>query len=107
MAWFKRKDKKIKELNKKSIPDGLWNKCPSCKEIIYKPEIEKNLSVCHHCDHHFRVHPSVYLDLLIDNGTAKRYYKNLSSIDFLNFTANKNYKDQIQKAKIKTGENDA
>ena len=107
MAWFKRKEKKIKELNKKSIPDGLWNKCPSCKEIIYKPEIEKNLSVCHHCDHHFRVHPSVYLDLLIDNGTDKRYYKNLSSIDFLNFTANKNYKDQIEKAKIKTRENDA
>ena len=99
MAWFKRKEKKIKESTRKSIPDGLWNKCPSCKEIIYKPEIEKNLSVCHHCEHHFRVHPSVYLDLLIDRGTAKRYFENLSSIDFLNFTANKNYKEQIQKAK--------
>ena len=107
MAWFKRKEKKIKESSRKSIPDGLWNKCPSCKEIIYKPEIEKNLSVCHHCEHHFRVHPSVYLDLLIDRGTAKRYFENLSSIDFLNFTANKNYKDQIQKAKKTTGENDA
>ena len=42
MDWFKKIEKKIKELNKKSIPDGLWNKCPSCKEIIYKPEIEKN-----------------------------------------------------------------
>jgi len=107
MAWFKRKEKKIKETSRKSIPDGLWNKCPSCKEIIYKPEIEKNLSVCHHCEHHFRVSPSVYLDLLIDRGTAKRYFENLSSIDFLNFTANKNYKDQIQKAKKTTGENDA
>ena len=107
MAWFKRKEKKIKETSRKSIPDGLWNKCPSCKEIIYKPEIEKNLSVCHHCEHHFRVPPSVYLDLLIDRGTAKRYFENLSSIDFLNFTANKNYKDQIQKAKKTTGENDA
>ena len=107
MAWFKRKEKKIKEASRKSIPDGLWNKCPSCKEIIYKPEIEKNLSVCHHCEHHFRVPPSVYLDLLIDRGTAKRYFENLSSIDFLNFTANKNYKDQIQKAKKTTGENDA
>ena len=107
MAWFKRKEKKIKETSRKSIPDGLWNKCPSCKEIIYKPEIEKNLSVCHHCEHHFRVPPSVYLDLLIDRGTEKRYFENLSSIDFLNFTANKNYKDQIQKAKKTTGENDA
>ena len=50
MDWFKRKDKKIKEKNKKSIPDGLWEKCPSCKEILFKPELDKNLSVCRHCD---------------------------------------------------------
>ena len=41
MDWFKRKDKKIKEKNKKAIPDGLWEKCPSCKEIIFKPELDK------------------------------------------------------------------
>ena len=55
MDWFKRKDKKIKEKNKKAIPDGLWEKCPSCKEIIFKPELDKNLSVCRHCDFHFRM----------------------------------------------------
>ena len=53
MDWFKRKDKKIKEKDKKSIPDGLWDKCKSCNEIIYCPELEKNLFICHHCDHHF------------------------------------------------------
>ena len=41
MDWFKRKDKKIKEKNKKAIPDGLWEKCPSCGEILFKPELEK------------------------------------------------------------------
>ena len=41
MDWFKRKDKKIKEKDKKSIPDGLWDKCKSCNEIIYCPELEK------------------------------------------------------------------
>ena len=46
MSWFKRKDKKIKDSKKKSIPDGLWDKCPSCNEILYRPELEKNLSVC-------------------------------------------------------------
>ena len=55
MDWFKRKDKKIKEKNKKAIPDGLWEKCPSCKEILFKPELDKNLSVCRHCDFHFRM----------------------------------------------------
>ena len=42
MAWFKRKDKKLKDPEKKSIPDGLWDKCPSCNEIIYRPELEIN-----------------------------------------------------------------
>ena len=41
MAWFKRKEKNLKDSEKKTIPDGLWDKCPSCNEIIYKPELEK------------------------------------------------------------------
>ena len=107
MAWFKRKDKKLKDPEKKSIPDGLWDKCPSCNEIIYKPELEKKLSVCHHCNHHFRVLPDTYVKLLLDDATATNNFSNLSSKDFLNFKANKAYKDQIVAAKKKTGENDA
>ncbi len=107
MAWFKRKEKKIKEVEKKSIPDGLWDKCPSCNEIIYRPEIEKNLSVCHHCDHHFRVTSKLYVDLILDKGTKKNHYENLISKDFLDFNVGKKYKDQIRAAKTKTGEMDA
>ena len=55
MSWFQRKDKNIKNQGKKTIPDGLWEKCPSFNEVLYRPEMEKNLSVCHHCQHHFRV----------------------------------------------------
>ena len=107
MVWFKRKEKKFKDPEKKSIPDGLWDKCPSCNEIIYRPELEKNLSVCHHCDHHFRVSPQLYVDLLIDKGSETRYFETLGSKDFLAFKANKAYKDQIIAAKAKTGEQDA
>ncbi len=107
MAWFKRKDKKIKEKEKKSIPDGLWDKCMSCSEIIYCPELEKNLFVCHHCDHHFRVNPTLYKDLLLDKGTVKKHFENLNSIDFLEFKISKSYKEQIRQAKIKTGDKDA
>ena len=47
MSWFNRKDKNISsEENKKDIPKGLWVKCPSCSEIQYKPELEKNFSAC-------------------------------------------------------------
>ena len=66
MAWFKRKEKNLKDSEKKAIPDGLWDKCPSCNEIIYRPELEKKLSVCHHCNHHFRVSPGLYVELLLD-----------------------------------------
>tara|TARA_B100001250_G_scaffold399478_1_gene408929 strand:- start:2821 stop:3657 length:837 start_codon:yes stop_codon:yes gene_type:complete len=107
MSWFKRKDKKIKDSEKKSIPDGLWDKCPSCNEILYRPELEKNLSVCHHCNHHFRVTPQVYVDLLLDSGSETHLFQNLESEDFLKFNAVKKYHQQIVAAKKKTGEKDA
>ena len=107
MSWFKRKDKKIKDSVKKSIPDGLWDKCPSCNEILYRPELEKNLSVCHHCNHHFRVTPQVYVDLLLDSGSETHLFQNLESEDFLKFKAGKKYHQQIVAAKTNTGEKDA
>ena len=107
MSWFKRKDKKIKDSEKKSIPDGLWDKCPSCNEILYRPELEKNLSVCHHCNHHFRVTPQVYVDLLLDSGSETHLFQNLESEDFLKFKAGKKYHQQIVAAKTNTDEKDA
>ena len=107
MAWFKRKDKNLKDSEKKAIPDGLWDKCPSCNEIIYRPELEKKLSVCHHCNHHFRVSPGLYVELLLDKGTSKRHFQDIVPHDFLGFNANKAYKDQIIEAINKTGESDA
>lgn len=107
MAWFKRKDKKLKNPIKKSIPDGLWGKCPSCYEIIYKPELEKNLSVCHHCNHHFRVLPEVYTELILDKNSGKRIFDNIKPVDFLRFKASKEYKKQILDASQKTNEFDA
>lgn len=107
MSWFKRKDKKIRQDEKKSIPDGLWEKCPSCSEIIYRPELEKNRMVCHHCQHHFRVSPQVYLELLLDKGSATRLFTDLQSKDFLNFKTGKKYDAQLKEAMSKTGETEA
>jgi len=107
MAWFKRRDKKLLDSDKKNIPDGLWDKCPSCNEIIYRPELEKKLSVCSHCNHHFRISPDVYVKLLLDKDSEKRYFDKLYSIDFLKFKAQKAYDNQIKLANSKTGENDA
>ena len=107
MSWFQRRDKKVKDREKKSVPDGLWDKCPSCGEVLYRPEMEKNLSVCHHCQHHFRVADTIYIELLLDKGTENRLFADLAPQDFLQFKAVKIYSDQITAAHIRTGEKDA
>tara|TARA_B100000029_G_scaffold459422_2_gene489506 strand:+ start:19 stop:855 length:837 start_codon:yes stop_codon:yes gene_type:complete len=107
MAWFKRKNRKLVTSEKKTIPDGLWDKCPSCNEIIYKPEIEKKNSVCHHCNYHFRISHKEYVKILLDKGTDKKCFENLTSKDFLGFKAKKSYGEQLESAKTKTGDNDA
>ena len=108
MSWFNRKDKNISsEENKKDIPKGLWVKCPSCSEIQYKPELEKNFSVCRKCEHHFRVNPSLYSELLLDKGSVKKLFTNIQTSDPLAFEADKQYKEQLELAKSKTGQNDA
>ena len=107
MAWFKREKQKISPIEKKGVPDGLWVKCPTCSEFLYKPELDKSLSVCRHCSHHFRIDPKTYHDLLLDKGSSKELFTNIRSKDFLNFKAEKKYKDQLKTATKKTGKNDA
>ena len=107
MAWFKREKQKIAPVEKKGVPDGLWVKCPTCSEFLYKPELDKSLSVCRHCSYHFRIDPKTYHDLLLDKGSSKEIFANIRSKDFLNFKAEKKYKDQLDTATKKTGQNDA
>ena len=108
MAWFSRKDKNISpDATKKDIPSGLWTKCPSCLEIQYKPELEKNFFVCRQCGHHFRMTPEIYFDLLIDGKSSKELFADIKSLDILDFAAEKKYSDQLNHAIEKTGKNDA
>jgi len=107
MDWFKRKDKKIKEKNKKAIPDGLWEKCPSCSEILFKPELDKSLSVCRHCNYHFRMNFQNYIDLLFDDGSSNQLFSDLKSNNFLEFSAKRDYGDQLKDAYEKSGITDA
>ena len=107
MAWFRRKDKNITDEGKKNIPSGLWLKCPTCSEIQYKPELDKNYSVCRHCDHHFRVQPTIYRDLLLDEGKNTEIFNNIKPSDPLEFKAEKNYAEQLETAQLKTKQNDA
>ena len=106
MAWFK-KSKEIKTEKKVKIPEGLWVKCESCREIIYKKEIDKNLRICPKCNYHFRISARERLKLLVDEGSFVEMDAGLSSGDPLNFRDKILYKDKLKENKIKTGLEDA
>ncbi len=107
MTWFKRKEDNLKDSERKEIPDGLWLKCPTCSEILYKPELEKTHSVCRHCNHHFRIKPRIYIKILLDDGSDKELFSNITSVDPLNFKAGKKYHEQLSAAQDKTGDMEA
>jgi acetyl-CoA carboxylase carboxyl transferase subunit beta len=106
MAWFK-KSKEIKADKKVKIPEGLWVKCESCREIIYKREIEKNLQICPKCNYHFRISARERLGLLVDEGSFIEIDAGLTSNDPLVFRDKVIYREKLEENKRKTGLEDA
>jgi acetyl-CoA carboxylase carboxyl transferase subunit beta len=111
MSWFEklRPSTIITDAsNKKStVPEGLWNKCPSCHAILYNAELEKNFSVCPKCDHHLRISARTRLNLFLDPGSREEIGKHIKPIDPLKFKDIKKYKDRIVQAQKQTKETDA
>ena len=107
MDWFKRKKEVLKPVDKKDIPDGLWVKCDSCGEIIYKKELEKKLYVCPKCDYHFRIISRNYVTILSDANSFKEFNQGLKSADPLKFKDAKRYTDRYKAAVKKAGINEA
>lgn len=106
MAWFKKgkepnTDKKVK------IPEGLWVKCDSCKEIIYRKEIDKNLKICPKCNYHFRISAWERLSIIVDEGSFIETNAELVSNDPLDFKDKVPYKDRLIDNKNKSGMDDA
>ena len=109
MSWFRRKEKNIQTENseKKDIQEGLWVKCPSCRQILYKAELLQSNNVCYKCGYHFRIPASNYVDILLDAEERISHFKNVKSLDPLKFKAQKKYSEQLDAARKKTGHNDA
>lgn len=107
MEWFRKAKEGLIPQRKKEIPDGIWIKCDSCGEIIYKKELEKDLWVCSKCDHHFRIKSSDYTNLILDDGELEEYDRNLVASDPLEFKDSKRYPDRIKNSQKKTGLKDA
>lgn len=107
MEWFKRVKKGMSTEKKKDIPEGLWIKCDGCGEIIYKPEIDRNIGVCTKCQHHFKISSLDYVKFLLDEESFQETDANLLPADPLKFKDIKKYSDRLKAAKSKTGLNEA
>jgi acetyl-CoA carboxylase carboxyl transferase subunit beta len=105
MEWFRKAKSGIGTLIKKDTPADLWVKCDGCKEVLYRKELSRNMHVCEHCGHHFRIGAGEYVRILIDEGTWTPMDTTLRSTDPLKFIAKKKYKDSIAEAEKKTGAN--
>lgn len=110
MSWFKREKKPINippEEERRVKTEGLFTKCDGCKNIIWKKELEANLSVCPKCSFHFRINARERLGYLFDGGQFEEFAHNLKSSDPLSFFDRKPYKNRLESAVRSTGEKEA
>ena len=108
MAWFKRQEKGIitPTEQKKETPDGLWYKCPECKNVATMAEHKRLHYVCGSCGHHDRIDAAAYFELLFDEGFTE-LDADLTSSDPLHFTDTKSYPQRVQATEKSTGLKDA
>jgi acetyl-CoA carboxylase carboxyl transferase subunit beta len=110
MAWF-RKTKKPKPIRmdrpRSNVPEGLWVKCDSCKEIVYSRDLDRNLKVCPHCGHHFRIDARARIALLLDEPEPRELFAAISPTDPLSFRDTKRYRDRLKSYQQAVGERDA
>jgi acetyl-CoA carboxylase carboxyl transferase subunit beta len=108
MAWFKRESGELDNSGKKTVrTEGLWVKCESCRQIIWKKDLEENLNVCPKCEKHFRIDARTRLALLLDENQYETLDGNLSSTDPLKFVDLKPYSSRLRQAQHDTGLKDA
>ena len=110
MSWFQKiLPPKIKRRveNRKSMPEGLWSKCPACNEVLYRADLETNLEVCPKCGHHHRIGARARLALFLDAEGQQEIGARVMPLDPLKFKDSKKYPDRLKEAQASTSETDA
>lgn len=92
---------------KRSIPEGLWHKCPACSAVLYRADLERNKDVCPKCNHHGRIGGRKRLDTFLDQEPREEIAANIVPKDILKFVDSKKYKDRLAAAQKSTDEKDA
>ena len=110
MALFRRKKERLEAPppdERKVRTEGLWLKCDGCRNILWKKDLEANLSVCPRCQYHYRLGARERLEMFFDDGNYKEHDANLASTDPLKFSDTKSYADRLRAAEQATGMKDA
>ena len=111
MSWLEKllppRIQRSDSATRKSVPEGLWVKCPSCEAVLYRSDLESNVHVCPKCSHHMRIGARERLDALLDAGGRYEIGQEALPVDTLKFKDSKKYPDRLKSAIEVTGETDA
>jgi acetyl-CoA carboxylase carboxyl transferase subunit beta len=109
VTWFEKIiPSRIKtERRTRSVPEGLWIKCPACDAVLYRAELERNLQVCPKCSHHLRITARDRLSRFLDSGSQREIAVEVEPEDPLKFRDSRKYRDRLLAAQKSTGEKDA
>jgi acetyl-CoA carboxylase carboxyl transferase subunit beta len=108
-TWFRRIRQGILTSTdeKREVPDSFWHKCPECKTIVTKSELEANLWVCPKCEFNNRINSAEYFKILFDEGRCEKLFENIAPTDFLGFVDQRPYQKRLVDAQSATGLKDA
>ena len=111
MSWLEKllppRIQRSASTTRKSMPEGLWVKCPSCEAVLYRSDLESNVHVCPKCSHHMRIGARERLDALLDAGGRYEIGQETLPVDTLKFKDSKKYPERLKAAIEVTGETDA
>jgi acetyl-CoA carboxylase carboxyl transferase subunit beta len=111
MSWLEKllppKIQHTDPAERRSVPEGLWIKCPSCESVLYKTDLESNLNVCPKCSHHHRIGARARLDAFLDAEGRYEIGHEVLPVDALKFKDSKKYPERLKGALETTGETDA
>lgn len=111
MSWLEKllppRIQRSESSSRKSMPEGLWVKCPDCEAVLYRSDLEANIHVCPKCSHHLRIGARARIDALLDAGGRYEIGQEVLPVDTLKFKDSKKYTERLNDALETTHETDA
>ncbi|HOC56852.1 MAG TPA: acetyl-CoA carboxylase, carboxyltransferase subunit beta [Verrucomicrobiota bacterium] len=106
-AFVKKPKLPNRKSRKRDIPEGLWTKCPKCGTMVFDKELDENLKVCAHCQHHFPIGARERIHSLVETCTFEEMDAAITSVDVLGFTGVASYTSKLESYQKATGLKDA